>query len=286
MRTPPTPERREEKRREYKRRVLEVEHGSFTPLVLSTSGGWGPSATVAFRRLAGLIATKHNQAYSTTLQFIRCKISFSLIDSASMCHVHPSMPRQMTSTFVINHWTSSAERPSWVARSPSPSQNLNTINSNQIRLPKHCSLFLRLDVYVLLFYLPSVYLRQCACVPGSNYYMIYITKKKRTPPSVTRTQGTSAIYSKEKKVASQQWPIKRQLLFSPCMYFFLLAQSCTFMQYTCTVHCCHYTLLNYTSGYSCRLMDLGYIHASCVLLTPARCTTICTTAIYIRVRKL
>ena len=65
--------------------VLEVEHGTFTPLVLSTSGGWGPSATVAFRRLAGLIATKHNQAYSTTLQFIRCKISFSLIDSASMC---------------------------------------------------------------------------------------------------------------------------------------------------------------------------------------------------------
>ena len=41
-----------EKRREYERRILEVEHGTFTPLVLSTSGGWGPSATVAFRRLA------------------------------------------------------------------------------------------------------------------------------------------------------------------------------------------------------------------------------------------
>ena len=52
---------------------------------LATSGGWGPSATVSFRRLAGLIATKHNQAYSTPLHFIRCKISFSLIDSASMC---------------------------------------------------------------------------------------------------------------------------------------------------------------------------------------------------------
>ena len=37
-----------EKRREYERRVLEVEHGTFTPLVLSTSGGWGPSTTVAF----------------------------------------------------------------------------------------------------------------------------------------------------------------------------------------------------------------------------------------------
>ena len=38
-----------EKRRAYERRIIEVEHGSFAPIVLSTSGGWGPSATVAFR---------------------------------------------------------------------------------------------------------------------------------------------------------------------------------------------------------------------------------------------
>ena len=30
------------KRREYERRVIEVEHGIFAPLVLSTSGGWDP----------------------------------------------------------------------------------------------------------------------------------------------------------------------------------------------------------------------------------------------------
>ena len=48
----------------------EVEHGSFTPLVLSTSGGWGPSAIVAFRRLPGLIASKQGQSYSMALQFI------------------------------------------------------------------------------------------------------------------------------------------------------------------------------------------------------------------------
>ena len=44
-----------EKRRNYEQRVIEVEHGTFTPLVLSSSGGWGPSATVAFKRLASLI---------------------------------------------------------------------------------------------------------------------------------------------------------------------------------------------------------------------------------------
>lgn len=74
-----------EKRRAYEQRVLQVEHGTFTPLVLSSSGGWGPSATVAFRRLAGLIATKHGQSYSTTLSFIRCKIGYSLIQSGIMC---------------------------------------------------------------------------------------------------------------------------------------------------------------------------------------------------------
>ena len=74
-----------EKRRAYEQRILEVEHGTFIPLVLSTSGGWGPSATVAFKRLAGLISEKHDQPYSSTLNFIRCKITFSLIDSAVAC---------------------------------------------------------------------------------------------------------------------------------------------------------------------------------------------------------
>ena len=74
-----------EKRRTYKQHILEVEHGTFTPLVQSTSGGCGPSAKVAFKRLAGLISKKHDQPYSSTLNFIRCKIAFSLIDSAVAC---------------------------------------------------------------------------------------------------------------------------------------------------------------------------------------------------------
>ena len=58
-----------EKRRAYEQSVLEVEHGTFTPLVLSTSGGWGLSATVAFKTLAGLISEKYDQPYSSTLFF-------------------------------------------------------------------------------------------------------------------------------------------------------------------------------------------------------------------------
>jgi len=74
-----------EKRRAYERRIIEVEHDSFTPIVLSTSGGWGPLTTVAFRRLAGPLSIKHSQPYSTTLGFMRCKIAFSLIEPTIMC---------------------------------------------------------------------------------------------------------------------------------------------------------------------------------------------------------
>ena len=82
-----------EKRRCYEQRILEVEHGTFTPLVLSSSGGWGPSATVAYKRLASLISEKHGQPYSSTISWIRCRISFSLIDSAVACLRAPRSSR-------------------------------------------------------------------------------------------------------------------------------------------------------------------------------------------------
>ena len=75
----------QEKRRSYEKRILEVEHGTFTPLVWSSSGGCGPSATVALKRLAGLISEKHGQPYSSALSFIRCRLLFSLLNSAVAC---------------------------------------------------------------------------------------------------------------------------------------------------------------------------------------------------------
>ncbi len=74
-----------EKRRHYEDRVIQVEHGCFTPLVFSTSGGMGPSASVFFKRLASRLATKRNATYNTVLAWIRCKISFALTHSAILC---------------------------------------------------------------------------------------------------------------------------------------------------------------------------------------------------------
>ena len=74
-----------EKRRAYEQRVCEVEFGSFTPLVFSTSGGMGRAATVAYKRLASLLAGKHDQPYNVVMGWMRCHQSFWLLRSTVMC---------------------------------------------------------------------------------------------------------------------------------------------------------------------------------------------------------
>ena len=74
-----------EKRNAYEQRVREIEHGSFTPLVFSATGGMGPAAKTTYSRLAALIADKNEQPYSKTINLIRCKINFSLLRSAIRC---------------------------------------------------------------------------------------------------------------------------------------------------------------------------------------------------------
>ena len=73
------------KKREYGDRIREVEMASFTPLVFATTGGMGREATAFYKRLADLLANKNNVAYSTTMAWMRCSLSFSLLRSAVMC---------------------------------------------------------------------------------------------------------------------------------------------------------------------------------------------------------
>ena len=45
-----------EKRRKYAEHIRKIEHGSFTPLVFSCSGGMGPLATIVYKCLASLVS--------------------------------------------------------------------------------------------------------------------------------------------------------------------------------------------------------------------------------------
>ena len=74
-----------QKKRAYEQRVREVERGSFTPLVLSLTGGLGNAASVCYKRLASLISAKRDVPYSSTMAWIRCSLSFSLLRSSIQC---------------------------------------------------------------------------------------------------------------------------------------------------------------------------------------------------------
>eukprot|EP00117_Sycon_ciliatum_P033528 scpid19357/ scgid25783/ len=72
----------QEKRRRYEERITNVEHASFSPVVLSCTGGYGKAATALYARLASMLADKKQEPYSATISYIRCKLSFALIRAA------------------------------------------------------------------------------------------------------------------------------------------------------------------------------------------------------------
>ena len=73
----------QEKKRVYEEKVREVEYGSFSPLIFSTSVGMGPIATVVYKWIATLIAEKRDQPYSRTLFWICYKLS--LVSTVCTC---------------------------------------------------------------------------------------------------------------------------------------------------------------------------------------------------------
>ena len=74
-----------EKKRLCEQRVHEIELASFTPLVFSTSSGMSKSTSVAYKRLASLLAEKRDQPYSLVMAWLRCSLSFSLLRFAITC---------------------------------------------------------------------------------------------------------------------------------------------------------------------------------------------------------
>ena len=75
----------EHKKRKYDKRIREVEHGSFSPLIFATTGGIGPTASLFLKRLALLLTEKNQRPYSINMNLIRCKYSFSVLHSSIRC---------------------------------------------------------------------------------------------------------------------------------------------------------------------------------------------------------
>ena len=73
------------KKREYNERVLQIENGTFTPLVFCASGGMAPECSAFYKQLASMIAEKRGQSVATVSSWVRTKLSFALLRSALLC---------------------------------------------------------------------------------------------------------------------------------------------------------------------------------------------------------
>ena len=69
------------KMRKYNVRALQVEKGTFTPLLYTTFGRWGPQATAYHRRLADKISKKTKEEYASVMNHMRTRIRFSIMRS-------------------------------------------------------------------------------------------------------------------------------------------------------------------------------------------------------------
>ena len=74
-----------EKKRAYNERLLEIEHGSFTPLVFAATGGAGRECRKFYKRLAGMISEKKNTEYSNTVSWVFRKVNFALMKALHIC---------------------------------------------------------------------------------------------------------------------------------------------------------------------------------------------------------
>ena len=73
------------KKREYMQRVIDVEHGVFTPLVFGTNGGMGGECQVFVKQLATTLAEKSGDSYADIMTWIRTRISAEILRSTITC---------------------------------------------------------------------------------------------------------------------------------------------------------------------------------------------------------
>ena len=73
------------KSREYRERILNVEHGDFSPLVFTTTGAMAPQCQRVVRRLAEKISERQSLQRSVVTGWLRCRLSFALLRTTLLC---------------------------------------------------------------------------------------------------------------------------------------------------------------------------------------------------------
>ena len=74
-----------EKKENCNSRIINVEHGTFTPLIFSLTGGEGPGTSVFHKHIAQSIANKTEEKFEKVQTLIRCKLTFLILRSVLFC---------------------------------------------------------------------------------------------------------------------------------------------------------------------------------------------------------
>ena len=90
-----------EKKRKYRERIQNVEHGSFTPLVFTSFGGMSTECLKFYNHVSDKISDKRNIAPSLARSWIRTKLCFSLLRTANLCIRGSKSPRQRNSNIEL-----------------------------------------------------------------------------------------------------------------------------------------------------------------------------------------
>ena len=74
-----------EKKRNYNQRIIQVEHGTLTPLIFTTSGAMGHECQKFHKTLAEKISVKNGDKYEDIMRYIRLKFSFLVLKATLLC---------------------------------------------------------------------------------------------------------------------------------------------------------------------------------------------------------
>ena len=70
--------------REYRERILEVEHGDFNPLVFTTVGRMAPQSQIVVKKLSEKLA-KQSLNQSVVAGWLKVRLSYALLRTTLMC---------------------------------------------------------------------------------------------------------------------------------------------------------------------------------------------------------
>ncbi|CAH3167425.1 unnamed protein product, partial [Porites evermanni] len=97
-------EQENEKKRKYNQRVMDVEMGTFIPLVFGTNGGMGLDCQNFLRTLANKLSTKNDEPYASVISWLRIQLSFAILRTVRRCvrgSRYPFKSREVSEDFTL-----------------------------------------------------------------------------------------------------------------------------------------------------------------------------------------